>query len=790
MKLEDAFKLKTEKKQEQLNRQKGNFASIKTIDSDFIPYACHYDDSTVLTKNGNLLQVIKIEDYNTDITQGKKDLRSEVRNAISRNIATSEFAVWIHTVRKCNNSDLSWENTGDFSDELHNSWHKSDKSIQKYANTLYIVILIDSLNENLNGIVNALSFNYVKNKHKLYLQDKFRKLQKVVSLILVDLEPFQAKKLQLIFCQDCKIRSEILFFFNFIITLSHNKYYISEQDLFENIKDVKIAFGYNSFQVISNNQKKFGSLLSIKEYREISLNNIDLYLQLNCEFIISEMIRFVKYKEAIATFQEKYDILKISEDEELRRASGLEEIIENNSLSMEFCKHKINFTIIANSTQKLNKNISSIVSALSSIGLMTIRNDLHLEDNFWLRLPGNFVFFTQHNSIPIKYSCGFSFIHNFTSGTMKGGRWGEAITTFLSNKDNIYFFNFHSIKNSGHTIILGLPNSGRTLLINFLLSESRHLNTRTILFDNSGKSIIFVKAMNGKYYTMNPKSGLQFNPLKIDNNVSNHDMLCELFKRMVGTTEEGPIDEAVKKIVDYVFSIPTEYRSISKISKILEQLGGNIKKWYGDGEFANIFADCDSESFDWKEKILGINIGKLTKECMHVVLYYFLHRLKMEFDGSPTILLLDEAWKISSIFRTEEEFDNWISRMKELNVVVIFSTENLSEALISPFSRYVKKHVDTKILMPNPYASKFYKEIFSLSKEEFDMLLQIPAYNRHFLLKQGDRSIVLTLNLSQMREVHVLSANSKTIEFMYDAIQNKGDEANKWLPEFYEKCQI
>ncbi|WP_339045439.1 type VI secretion protein [Candidatus Mesenet endosymbiont of Agriotes lineatus] len=790
MKLENAFKLKTKKKQEQLNRQKGNFASIKTLDSDFIPYTCHYDDSTILTKNGNLLQVIKIEDYSADITRGSKDLRSEIRNTISRNVATSEFAIWIHTARKYNNFDLSWENTGDFSDELHNSWHKSDKSVQKYANTLYIVILIDSLNENLNGIANVLLFNYVKNKHKLYLQNKFRKLQKVVSLILVDLEPFQAKKLQIIFCQDHKMRSEILEFFNFIITLSYNKYYISEQDLFESIKDVKIAFGCNSFQVTSNNQKKFGSIVSIKEYMEVPLNNLDLCLQLNCEFIISEMIRFVKYKEAITTFQEKYDILKISEDEELRRASGLEEIIENNSLSMAFCKHKINFTIIADSTQELNKNVSSTVSTLSSIGLMTIRNDLHLEDNFWLRLPGNFVFFTQQNSIPVKYSCGFSFVHSFVSGTMKGGRWKEAITTFLSSKGNIYFFNFHSIKNSGHTIALGLPNSGRTLLINFLLSESRHLNTRTILFDNSGKSIIFVKAMNGKYYTINLKDGLQFNPLKIDSNVNNHDMLCELFKRMVGTTREGPIDTAVKKIVDYVFSIPVEYRSISKISKILEQLGGSIKKWYGDGEFANIFADYNSESFDWKEKILGINIGKLTKECMHVVLYYFLHRLEMEFDGSPTILLLDEAWKISSIFRTEEEFDNWMNRMTELNVVVIFSTENLSEALVSPFSHYVEKHIDTKILMPNPYASKFYKEIFSLSNEEFNMLLQIPAYNRHFLLKQRDRSVILTLNLSQMREVHVLSANNKTVGFMYDAIQNKGDEANKWLPEFYEKCQI
>lgn len=796
MKLEDAFKLNAKKKQKQLNDnngQKSNLAFIKTIIDDFIPYACHYDDSTVLTKNGNLLQIVKIEDYSIDTVQKGKDLRSEVRNAINKNINTSEFAIWVHTVRKRNNFDLSWENIGDFSDELHDSWNKLGKDVPKYSNTLYIVILTDSLSENLNSIVNTLSFNHIKSKHNLYLQNKYRELQKVVNLILADLEPFQAKKLQLVFCQDLKVRSEILEFLNFIVTLSHNEHYISDQDLSESVGDVKIAFGFNSFQVVNNNQKKFGSILSIKEYREVFPDRIDLLLQLNFEFIVTEIIRFIKYKEAITAFQEKYDVLKISEDEKLRKISGLEEIIEGNLSSMTFCKHKINFTIIADSKQELSENVFNTVSALSSIGFMTIRYDLHLEDNFWLQLPGNFIFFTQQNSIPVEHSCGFIALHNSASGMMKGGCWGKAITTFLSDKGNTYFFNFHSIKNSGHTIILGLPNSGRTLLINFLLSESRSLNTRIILFDNSGKSIIFTKAINGKYYTINPKykESLQFNPLKIDNSLNNHNILCELLKRMVGVAEDNSVNMAIRKIVDYVFSIPIEYRSMSKISNLLEQLGGNIKKWCGDGEFANIFADNDSQGFDWQEKILGINIGKLTKqvECMHVVLYYLLHRFEMELDGSPTILVLDEAWKIGSIFRTEEEFDNWMNRMKELNVVVIFSTENLSDTLTNSFSRYIEKHIDTKILMPNPYASRLYKEIFSLSKEEFNMLLQIPAYNRHFLLKQGGRSVILTLNLSKMREIHVLSANSKTIKFMYDAIEEKGDEASKWLPKFYEKCQ-
>ncbi len=795
MQFSNIFKLKAEKKQKQLNgnNKKGN-ASAKVLDVDFIPYACHYNDSTILTKNGNLLQVIKIEDYKISTTSEElKDLRSEIRNTLAKNINISEFALWIYTVRKNGDFNLKWKDTGDFSDELHNSWHTLDKDKLKYTNELYIVILINSLNESLKDVVGALSFSYVKNKHKLHLQNKFKKLQKVVDSTLTDLEPFQARKLQLILCKDFRVRSEILEFFNFTVTLTHSKYYISDQELSEDIKNLKIAFGFNSFQVINNDQQKFGAILSIKEYREIPLSNIDLYLQLNCEFIITETIRFVKHSEAITVFQKQRDILKISEDEELRKILELEEIIKHDNGSA-FYKHKINFTIIADNKQELSKNVFNAVSALSSLGLMTIRNDLHLENNFWLQLPSNFIFATQQKIIPTKYACGFSILHSFTAGVIRGRRWGEAVTTFLSDKGNTYFFNFHGVKNSGHTMVLGLPRSGRTLLINFLMSESRRFNTRIVTFDDSGKSIIFIKAVNGKYYTINPqhKNTLQFNPLKIENNINNHSMLCELLKRMVGVIENNSIEIAIKKIVDYIFSIPIESRSMTKIYELLEQLGGNIKKWCDGGEFANIFTDNDSQNFNWQEKILGINIGKLTKqvECMSVVLYYFLYRLEMEFDGSPTILLLDEAWKISSIFTTEQEFDDWMQRMTKLNVVVIFSTENLSITLVSKFSQYIQKHIDTKILMPNPYASKLYQEIFSLSKEELNMMLQIPTYDRHFLLKQGNKSLILTLNLSKMREIHVLSANSETVKYMYDAIQEKGDEVSKWLPEFYEKCKL
>lgn len=770
--------------------KKNNLALLESIDLDFIPYACHYDEETILTKQGELLKIIKLEDYSS--VDNYSDLRTEIRKSISKNINSLYFTVWIHTVRKRNKLSLKWNKTEDFSDKLHSArFDKLTDSKLRYINELYIVILFSDFGKHTN---NSFFFNRIKNKHKLSLQESHQELQKITDLIQNDLGPFGAKKLGLRFSEG-KIYSEMIEFLHYIVTLTHKDYPIHEGDLSQYIRNFKIAFGFNTFQTIFENQQKFGSIFSIKEYREIPLGNIDRCLQLESEFIITEIMIFTSNSKAIKEFNKQINMLQISEDNTLLKSSGIEEIIElEKTSSIDFCQQKIIFTIFADDRNKLAESIGDLSSIMSLIGFMMFRTDLHMESHFWAQLPGNFTFITQPKNMLAKYACSFAMLHDFTSGTLKGGRWKEAVTVFFSKEGNPYFFNFHGKKNNGHTTILGAPNSGRTSLINFLLSESRKFNPRIVILDNTGKSIIFTKAVSGKYYIIDPKykdKSLKFNPLNIEDSASNRNMLVELIKRMVADTSLVDVEEKIRKIVDSIFAIPKESRSISQISEVLLLLGGKISRWCDGGEFAYLFQDGDESDIDWETKIISLNTANFIKrkECMSVILYYFLYSFEAKCDGSPAILVLDEAWEISNIFPTEKEFDNWMQRMTELNVVVILSTENLNLAFASKFTQYLDKHVDTRILMPNVNANRLYMKAFSLSKEELNIILQTPTQEGLFLIKQYKGLVTLNLDLKNMQEIHVLSANKETIKYMYAAIKEKGEEVNEWLPVFYEKCK-
>lgn len=130
--------------------KKNNLALLERIDLDFVPYACHYDEETILTKQGELLKIIKLEDYSS--VDNYSDLRTEIRKSISKNINSLYFTVWIHTVRKRNKLSLKWNKTEDFSDKLHSArFDKLTDSKLQYINELYIVILFSDFGKHTNN---------------------------------------------------------------------------------------------------------------------------------------------------------------------------------------------------------------------------------------------------------------------------------------------------------------------------------------------------------------------------------------------------------------------------------------------------------------------------------------------------------------------------------------------------------------------------------------------------------------------------------------------------------------
>ena len=90
-----------------------NFAS-KQINTDIIPYACYYNENTIITQNGELLSTIKIPSF--IVNKSKEsfyNLRKDLTNTCKKHSKISNnINFWFQTVRKpVNNGRLIFMKT-------------------------------------------------------------------------------------------------------------------------------------------------------------------------------------------------------------------------------------------------------------------------------------------------------------------------------------------------------------------------------------------------------------------------------------------------------------------------------------------------------------------------------------------------------------------------------------------------------------------------------------------------------------------------------------------------------
>jgi type IV secretion system protein VirB4 len=118
--------------------------------------------------------------------------------------------------------------------------------------------------------------------------------------------------------------------------------------------------------------------------------------------------------------------------------------------------------------------------------------------------------------------------------------------------------------------------------------------------------------------------------------------------------------------------------------------------------------------------------------------------------------------------------------------MIVFATESIQDASESNITTKINHNISTQIFLPDHNPSPYYKTVFGLNDNEFNLLSAMSNENYHFLLKYDNDSVVASLDLSGLdEEILVLSSKPETLKIMEDAIKEKGDDPENWLPRFF-----
>ena len=324
---------------------------------------------------------------------------------------------------------------------------------------------------------------------------------------------------------------------------------------------------------------------------------------------------------------------------------------------------------------------------------------------------------------------------------------------------------------------------------------------RVFFFDKDRGAEIFIKALGGVYTIIEPRTKANFNPLQLDDTPDNRTFLGEWFKHLVTTNEEKISADNIAHINDAIegnFKLSKEDRILRNLAPFLglegpDTLAGRLKMWHGKGSHALLF-DNEEDKLDLTTaSVFGFEMGQLLKDkaALSPVLLYLFHRISISLDGSPTMIILDEAWALIDNPVFAPKIKDWLKVLRKLNTFVVFATQSVEDASKSSISDTLIQQTATQIFLPNLKATRVYQDIFMLSQREYVLIKNTDPATRFFLIKQGIKAVVARINLRGMDDIiNVLSGRAESVLLLDSIIEEVGNNPKIWLPIFCKRVKM
>ncbi len=782
-------------------------------DKDLIPYVCHYDKETIVTKNGQLIKIIRVTGLTgKNIASDLISLRDSIREAIYTNTKNNEegFAFWFHTIRRRKSviadSEQGFENY--FCEEINNKWNQQNNFANEYVNELYISIISEGLDTpitDFTSFVRSFSYETIHKLHKNHLAQSEKRLSKLTQKIFKEIEDHGAKILRI---EDYKgvLYSQQLRFLGKIVNLEEERYPLSANDMSDVLSGHKVVFGNREIEVSTKDYKNFGAMFSIKEYSEVSVESLEKIMNLPFEFIITQSFDFFYNKKELEPYEYNNFVLDISQDDTFKEISGFNDFFEDSknaeNAKNNFGKLQTTLMVINNNREKLKSDINKILERFTSLGYVMIREDVFNEHCFWSQLPGNFSFLRRQKLINTSKVPGYAALNSFPSGSIYNNHWGPAVTTFKTIINTPYFFNFHE-QDLGHTLILGPKGSGKTVLTNFLVSQSKKINNRVFYFDFNSSSKVFINSLDGKYYSLkkDKEDGeelLKMNPFSLDSNQDNVmfltfwlNQLLMVSKTEISDEEYDRAAEIIKNILNSDnpdFSYALEQFRTKETNVIYEKL----KTWV-DGKLSYIFGD--KQEIDWGADNIGFNLDLVInqKPILLPIFLYLLYKIETTLDGKPTIIVIDEAFEFIDNEIFESLLSDTLESLRRKNCIVIFVSRCHLYIAESKIAQIIYDNVATEIYLPNSDPQDYYQDIFECEDDEIDILKYIALESRYnALIKHSPDSLIIEQDFRFLEEYRDILSCDKiaiaTFEEIINALKEEGKtpRPQDWIKDFIE----
>lgn len=790
--------------------------------SEFIPMSTHVSPAVLKTTGGDYFLTWRLDGLPF---VGREEWEIEHRhNTFNRMLQTlrapdfTNVAFWVHDIRRRRRvSDVSQFQEA-FNQSLSDAYFKSLSGQKLMQNELYLTMIYRPVVVGKRFVEKSTSNSRLASEQ----QQSIEKVLELAGSMEAVLKEYSPTRLRMYEAANGVVFSETLELFGYLLNRIDEPVPVLKAPIYRYLPISRQRFSAKTGDYVITTPDgihHFGALLNIKEYPDGTHPGILNGLKyLNFEYVITHSFSPMGRHDALKTLERTKGMMISSGDKAVSQIIELDQAMDQLS-SGDFVLGEYHFTmaVYASDQATLAQHLATSRAELSNAGFISVKEDLAITAAFYAQFPGNWKFRTRLAKISSLNFLGLSPLHNFASGKRDNNPWGACVTTLQTVNGQPYYFNFHATlpgensldeKAIANTMVIGKSGTGKTALINFLLSQIQKLDPAPTIFffDKDRGAEIFVRACGGNYLSLENGKPTGFNPFHCERTEANVQFLNDLIRVLAGkpaytSREEDDIFRAVEAMLD----TPVHLRNMTNFQKSLPNMGDDglfirMRKWTTGNALGWVFDNPEDTIDLQKANIIGVDYTDVidNPEVRIPVINYLLHRLETLIDGRRLIYVMDEFWKILDGGGSLKEFaKNKQKTIRKQNGMGIFATQSPEDALASDIAASLIEQTATMILLPNPNASrKDYVEGLKLTESEYQVVISLDERSRRFLVKQGHLSSVCQLDLRGMDDaLAVISASTDNIEIMHGVLHERarveGIPVNdlrpeQWLQDFYD----
>lgn len=790
--------------------------------SEFIPLSTHVSPTVIKTTGGDYMLVWHLGGLPF---VGREEWELEHRhNTFNRMLQTlrapdfTNVAFWVHDVRRKRRIKTDSKFGQTFNQQLSDGYFASLSSQKLMQNELYLTMIYRPIVSGKRLTEKSSNLQQLQEQQDQAIA-KVLELASNVEAVLKDYAPY---RLGMYEAKNGVVFSEALEFFGYVLNRIDEPVPVLPAPVYNYLPVSRHTFASKTGDFVvttPTGHNHFGAILNVKEYTDATYPGILNGLKyLDFEYVVTHSFSPMGRQDALKVLDRTKGMMISSGDKAVSQIAELDYAMDQlASGNFVLGEYHFSFAVYADSQEALAQNIAMTRAELSNAGFVSVKEDLAVTAAYYAQFPANWKYRTRLANVSSLNFLGLSPLHNFATGKKENNPWGECVTTLQTTNGQPYFFNFHAThpaenslgeKAIANTMVIGKSGTGKTALINFLLSQVQKLQPvpTIFFFDKDRGAEIFVRACGGNYLALENGQPTGFNPFQCENNETNVQFLSDLIKVLAGKSvysarEEEDIFRAVENMLD----TPEHLRSMTNLQKSLPNMGDDglyarLRKWTAGNSLGWVFDNpVDTINLE-KASIIGFDYTDVIDnvEVRVPVINYLLHRLEELIDGRPLIYVMDEFWKILDGGGALKEFaKNKQKTIRKQNGLGIFATQSPEDALASDISASLIEQTATLILLPNPNASREdYIEGLKLTDAEYQVVKSLDERSRCFLVKQGHAATVCQLNLRGMDDaLAVISSSTDNIEIMHQVVEKAAHKAgvaaddlspDAWLQDFYD----